>query len=210
VVLAISAAFDLASLRQSAGQMTRRAHRFHRELAAESRATSDPTLRTVFLSDAVSFAADVITLAALALDQLTGSSVPQGVAVVLIGLALVGVGLRLVRRSHDFLVGAWVSAEGEPHNRDIGGFTQPLLPAWDEKARALLLGYPGVTGIRQILATFVGPGQVWIVARVDIDNGLSAAQVKSLVRGVVSSATQLEHIYRVDVVPFGGPQDVGT
>ncbi len=38
VVLAISACFDLASFRQSAGQMTRRARRFHRELAAESRA----------------------------------------------------------------------------------------------------------------------------------------------------------------------------
>jgi cation diffusion facilitator family transporter len=204
VVLTISAGFDLMSIRQSAGQMTRRARRFHRELQAESRATSDPTLRTVFLSDAVSIGGDLIAIAALALDQITGSSIPQGVAAVLIGLALIGVGLRLVRRSHDFLVGAWVSAAGEEQNRDIAGFTQPLLPAWEERARAFLLGYPGVTGIRQILTTFVGPSQVWIVARVDIDDGLSGAQVKSLVGGIESRLKQeSEHIYRVDVVPTG-------
>ena len=66
------------------------AGRFGRGVRAESRATSDPTLRTVYLSDAVSIGADVVTLVALALTQLTGSSVPQGVASVLIGLALIG------------------------------------------------------------------------------------------------------------------------
>jgi cation diffusion facilitator family transporter len=210
VVLGVSAGFDLVSFRQSAGQMTRRARRFGRQLRAESRATSDPTLRTAFVSDAVSVAADLVTLAALALTQVTGSSIPQGVASVLIGLALIGVGLRLVRRSHDFLVGAWVTTTGEEQNQDIAGFTQPLRPAWGERARAFLLNYPGVTGIREILTTFVGPGQVWVVARVDIDGGLSGAQVESLVRGIESGARQLEYIYRVDVVPIGAAPGLNT
>ena len=193
VVLAVSAGFDLVSFRQSAGQMTRRARRFGRELRAESRATSDPTLRTAFLSDAVSIGAEVLTVTALALTQITGSSVPQGVASVLIGLALIGVGLRLVRRNHDFLVGAWVTTAGEEQNRDVAGFTPPLRPAWGEGARAFLLGYPGVTGIGEILTTFVGPGQVWVVARVIIDDALSGAQVGSLVRGIEEGAKQLEY-----------------
>ena len=178
VVLAISAGFDLVSIRQSAGQMARRARRFHRDLVTESAVTSDPTLRTVFLSDTVSIAGDAIALAALALNQITGSSVPQAVAAVLIGLALIGIGARLVRRSHDFLVGAWLSAAGKPH--DVSRFTRPFRPAWEQRARAFLLGYPGVTGIREILTTFVGPSRVWIVARVDIDHGLSGGQVESL------------------------------
>jgi cation diffusion facilitator family transporter len=210
VVLAVSAVFDLLSFRQSAGQMTRRARRFGRGLRAESRATSDPTLRTVYLSDAVSIGADVVTLAALALTQVTGSSVPQGVASVLIGLALIGVGLRLIRRTHDFLVGAWVTTTGEERNRDIAGFTQPLRPAWGDRARAFLLGYPGVTGIDEILTTFVGPGQVWLVARVNIEDALRGAQVGSLVRGIEEGAKQLEYIYRIDVVPSLGAQGVGT
>jgi divalent metal cation (Fe/Co/Zn/Cd) transporter len=186
--------------------MVSRARRFHRRLMAESRATSDPTLRTVFVSDAVSIAADVITLAALALNQITGSSIFQGVAAVLIGLALVGIGLRLVRRNHDFLVGAWVTATGAERNRAIAGFTQPLEPAWADKAKAFLLGHPGVTGIREILTTFVGPNQVWIVARIDVDEGLSGAQVESVVRELESEMRRLEYIYRVDVVPIGGGQ----
>ena len=78
VVLAISAVFDLVSLRQSAGQMIHRGRRYHRGLIDESRVTSDPTLRAVFLEDAVSVSGDVITLAALALNQITGSSIPRG------------------------------------------------------------------------------------------------------------------------------------
>ena len=107
VVLAISAVFDLVSFRQSAGQMIHRARHYHRDLLDESRVTSDPTLRAVFVEDAVSVSGDVITFAALALNQITGSSIPQGVAAVLIGLLLIRTSLRLVKRSHDFLVGAW-------------------------------------------------------------------------------------------------------
>ena len=68
----------------------------------------------------------------------------------------------------------------------MAGFTQPLRPAEIDQARAFILGYPGVTAIRELLFTFVGPGRVWIVARVDIDDALSGAQVKSLVRGIQS------------------------
>jgi hypothetical protein len=71
---------------------------------------------------------------------------------------------------------------------------------------SFLLGYQGVTGIREILTTFVGPNQVWVVARIDIDDGLNGPQVESLVRDIESRMKQMEYIYRVDVVPIGGKQ----
>jgi cation diffusion facilitator family transporter len=207
VVLAISTVFDLVSIRQSAGQMARRARRYQREFLEESRVTSEPSLRAVFLEDAVSIAGDVTAFAALALNQITGSSIPQGVAAVLIALVMIRVSLRLIQRSHDFLVGAWAGAAGGSQGRDVAGVTQPFRPAEEERIRAFLLGYPGVTAIRQLLSTFVGPGQVWIVARVDIDDGLRGAQVKALVRGIESGLKhESEDVYRVDVVPIGGPQ----
>ena len=125
VVLAISAVFDLVSFRQSAGQMVHRGRRYHRSLVEESKVTSDPTLRAVFLEDAVSVSGDVITFAALALNQITGSSIPQGVAAVLIGLVLIRTSLRLVKRSHDFLVGAWPLTPATSRERDDDDFTQP-------------------------------------------------------------------------------------
>ena len=89
----------------------------------------------------------------------------------------------------------------------MAGITQPFRPAEEEKVQAFLLGYPGVTAIGQLLSTFVGPGRVWIVARVDIDDGLRGDQVKELVRGIESGLKHgAEEVYRVDIVPVGGPQ----
>jgi hypothetical protein len=68
-----------------------------------------------------------------------------------------------------------------------------------------------VTAIRELLFTFVGPGRVWIVARVDINDGLRGAQVKSLVRGIESGLKHgSEDVYRVDIVPIGGPPPKST
>ena len=82
------------------------------------------------------------------------------------------------------------------------GSTQPLRPADEERMRAFLLGYPGVTAIGEVLVTFIGPGQAWVIARLDIDDDLRGAQVKSLVRGIESGMKrESESIYRVDIVP---------
>ena len=204
IVLAISTVFDLVSFRQSAGQMVGRARRHHQDVMDEARGTSDPTLRAVFVEDAVSVSGDVITLAALALNQLTGSSIPQGIAAVLIGLVLIRTSLRLVKRSHDFLVGAWPLTPATSRERDDDDFTQPLGPADEARIRAFLLDYPGVTALREVLVTFVGPGQAWVIARLDIDDDLPGAQVKTLVRDIESGMKrESEAVYRVDVVPMG-------
>jgi divalent metal cation (Fe/Co/Zn/Cd) transporter len=107
VVLAISSALDLISFRQSAGQMSNQARRRNLSLLSQSKTTFDPSLRTVFVQDAVSVSGDVMAFAGLTLNQITGSSIPQGIVAVLIGLLLIRAGFRLVQRSHDFLVGAW-------------------------------------------------------------------------------------------------------
>jgi hypothetical protein len=133
------------------------------------------------------------------------------VAAVLIALVMIRVSLRLIQRSHDFLVGAWTGAADGPGGRDVAGFTQPFRPAEEQKVRAFLLGYPGVTPIHGLLVTFVGPGQVWIVARVDVDDGLRGAQVKALVRGIESGLKhESQSYYRVDIVPTGGEQAANT
>ena len=68
-----------------------------------------------------------------------------------------------------------------------------------------------MTAIRQLLVTFVGPGRLWIVARVDIDDGLRGAQVKALARGIESGMKhESDNVYRVDVVAIGGAQTVNT
>ena len=133
-------------------------------------------------------------------SSFAGSSIPQGVAAVLIALVLIRVSLRLIQRSHDFLVGVWpLTSTADPD----GSSTQPLGPAEEERVRAFLLGYPGVTALHEVLITFIGPGRVWVIARLDVADDLSGPQVKSLVRGIESGMKrESESVYRVDVVPM--------
>jgi hypothetical protein len=123
---------------------------------------------------------------------------------------LIRTSLRLGKRSHDFLVGAWLLPAATPapatSPRAAGDdFTQPLRAADEDRIRAFLLGYPGVTGIREVLVTFTGPGRVWVTARLDVADELTGAQVTSLVCGIESGMKrESDAVYRVDVVPIGG------
>jgi divalent metal cation (Fe/Co/Zn/Cd) transporter len=114
VVLAISTVLDLMSIRQSAGQMVRRAQRYRREFLEESRVTSAPHAAGCVRRGRGVSVGDLAALAALALNQITGSPRWRGAAAVLIALVLIRVSLRLIQRSHDFLVGAWARGAGGP------------------------------------------------------------------------------------------------
>jgi hypothetical protein len=48
---------------------------------------------------------------------------------------------------------------------------------YEARARAFLVGFTGVTAVRELLFTFVGRGQVWAVARVDVDDRLLGAEI---------------------------------
>ena len=174
------------SLRQSAHQMSVEAQRANRTILDQSAATSDPSVRGVFNEDAVSVAGDIFAFAGLALSQITGSSLPQAVAAVLIALVLIRISLRMVRRNHDFLVG------------------QPVPPRDRDRVRSLLLGFAGVTAVRELVVTYVGPDQVWVLARIDVAGDLRARQVTSLV-GDIEAGLKRESrlIYRVDIVTAG-------
>jgi cation diffusion facilitator family transporter len=186
VVLGVSTVFDAVSFRQSAHQMNVTARLANRSILDEAAITSDPNLRAVFNEDAVSVAGDLLALAGLGLSQLIGSSRPQAIAAVLIALVLIRISLRLVRRNHDFLIG------------------QPIPSGDRDRVRALLLAYPGVAGVGELLVTYIGPDQVWVLARVNVDDNLEGSQVTQLVRGIEADlGSQSPLIYRVDVVPYG-------
>jgi len=52
---------------------------------------------------------------------------------------------------------------------------------------------------------FIGPHQVRVLARVDIDDGLGGGAVKSLIREIEDALCRSSpYIVRVDVVPDGG------
>jgi divalent metal cation (Fe/Co/Zn/Cd) transporter len=99
---------------------------------------------------------------------------------------LVGVGLQLARRNRDFLLGEQA----------------PL--AAKARIRATILDFPGIDSVEELLVTFIGPRQVWVVCRVGIDDALRGDQVEAIVHDLDRSLRdQSAYVHRVDIVPIG-------
>src|SRR5262249_58676948 len=126
--------------------------------------SSDPIARAVFAEDGAAVAGNVIAASGIALRQLTGSAVPDAVAAVLIGLILAYVALELARRNGDFLIG------------------RRAPPEIESQVRQTILDQRGVTGISELVVTFLGPRQLRVLARVNIDDSLTGAVVKAMIK----------------------------
>ena len=115
--------------------------------------SADPTARAVFAEDAAALVGTVLAAIGVALHQVTGSVVPGALASIAIGLVLVAVALFLGERNRDFLVGEEVSANARA------------------RIASYVAAYPGIVDVRDLIVTFTGPDEVWVVARVDVDEG---------------------------------------
>jgi cation diffusion facilitator family transporter len=185
-VLAISVTLDAVSLFQSVRQLRVEASNLRRDFLDQVLLTSDPTVRAVFVEDAAAIAGDAIAFGGVWLHHRTGSSVYEGMAAVIIGVLLMAVGLQLARRNRDFLLGEQASA------------------ATRDRVSKFIASTPGIVSIRELLVTFVGPRQVWVLARVDLDDNLRGSDVEELVRGIENDLQrQSEYVARVDIVPIG-------
>ena len=186
VVLAISLLLEGTSLLRAYRQLRDEAADLERAFTEHVRLSSDPIARAVFAEDAAEVAGNVIAGTGIALEQLTGSTIPDAVAAVLIGLILGYVALELARSNGDFLIGRRAPPEIEAN------------------VRKTILRQRGVTAITELVVTFLGPRQLRVLARVDIDDGLTGAQVKSVIRRIEDSLCgSSPFIERVDVVPAG-------
>lgn len=185
-VLAFAAALDTVSLVRAVRQLRKEAHELRRDPVEHLALTSDPTLRAVITEDVAGVLGDVIAFFGVLLHQLTGSSVPDAIAAILIGLVLVGVGIHLADRNRDFLLG------------------QQASPAVRERLETFVRDQSGVTAVREMLVTFVGPRRMWVLVRIDILDRLRGDEVKRLVRDLDSGLRhESKYIERVDVVPMG-------
>ena len=150
VVLGISAVLEGTSFARSVRQATPEAESLQRDLIEHVMATSDPTLRAVFVEDASALLGLLLAAVGLAAQQLTGSVTPDAIGSILIGLLLVVVAVLLINRNRQFLVGE----EADPRVR-----------------RAVLqtmLDLPQVQRVTYLRLEFVGPRMISIVGDVDL------------------------------------------
>jgi cation diffusion facilitator family transporter len=150
LVLAVSFVLESVSLLQSVRQIRREAESFHRDLIEHVLATSDPTLRAVFAEDTAALAGLAIATCGLAGHQVTGSSVPDAVGSILVGLLLAVVAFVLINRNRRFLIGQ----EADPRVRDA--------------ALRALLDAPEVARVTYLRLEIVGPRMISVIGDVDL------------------------------------------
>jgi cation diffusion facilitator family transporter len=150
VVLAIAFVLEGVSFAQAFRQSRKAARELDRNTLEQVLKSSDPTLRAVFAEDGAALIGLLIAFAGIALHQATGSTVPDAVGSILVGILLAVVAVVLIDRNRRFLVGQAVTSDVE------------------EAMARRLLGFPEIERITYLHLEFVGPRRLYLVAAVDI------------------------------------------
>jgi cation diffusion facilitator family transporter len=149
-VLAFSFVLEGISFLRSLRQARPTAEFLERDLIGGVLATSDPTLRAVFAEDAAALIGLVIAAAALGAHQATGSSTPDAIGSILVGLLLAAVATVLINRNRQFLIGE----EASPNVRAA--------------TIEALLAEPEVARVTYLRLEIVGPRLVSVIGDVDL------------------------------------------
>jgi len=150
VVLAIAFVLEGVSFAQAFRQSRKAARELDRNTLEQVLKSSDPTLRAVFAEDGAALIGLLIAFAGIGLHQVTGSTVPDAVGSILVGILLAVVAVVLIDRNRRFLVGQAVTSDVE------GAMARRLLT------------FPEIERITYLHLEFVGPRKLYLVAAVDI------------------------------------------
>ena len=121
--------------------------------------TSDVTSLTAFTEDSVALAGIFLALFGVIASELTGNSVYDAVAGMLIGILLMGFALLLAWENKRLLIGESLEADVERSLRDT---------IWK---------YNGVEHVDNFRTVFVGPEQVLLTADVSFDPSLQTGDI---------------------------------
>jgi cation diffusion facilitator family transporter len=150
IVLGIAAVIEGASFVQATGQVRRKANRARRGFGDHLMRTSNATLRAVFFEDGAALIGLAIAATGIGLHQLTGSSTPDAIASILVGVVLAGVAATLVNGNRRFLV-------GEVADPDVR-----------RRIEQRIVAAPEVNRVDFLRVEFIGPEEVFVIAGVDI------------------------------------------
>jgi cation diffusion facilitator family transporter len=145
-----------------------------KQMIAES---ADPTLITVYAEDTIDVLGAALALTALILHQVTGSGIPDAIATIVIGLLLGVVAWRLADRNRELLT------------------HQAVPERYQRKLREALDATPEVLGVGDILAVYLGPGEVLVAADVKLGPCDVAHTLERIRTQVQTDAPQITRLY---------------
>ncbi len=162
VVLGVSFLFEGTSWTKAVLQLRREAGEQRIGLLKHVITTPDPTAKTVAFEDTAALIGILLAALGITLHAVTGNGVYDGLASILIGLLLVGVAVSLGSSSKHNLIGEAVPQ----HVRD--GITEVI----NESA--------GVDVVVELLTMRLGPDEVLVAARVDVDDSSSGGDLEQV------------------------------
>ena len=159
IVLAISFAADGTSWLQSMRQARRQAKEYGITVWRYIVRSSDPVVRAIVVEDSAALIGLGLAASGLLLSKILGTSVPDSLASLLIGLLLAVTAFGLARPIADFLVGRSLPA--------------PLL----EKLYAIVKDDASIEQVLSLRAVYVGPEEAIVVAKVRPSASLNIEQL---------------------------------
>lgn len=157
IVLAVSFVIEAVSWRKAMSQVRAEAGRLGVSRRAYVARTSDTALKAVLFEDSAALAGLVIAALGLLGAELTGNSVWDGVASVVIGVLLLAIALNLIAANVSLLIG------------------QAAPRGMETRIRATLLAQPEVEEVVELLTMMLGPGRLMVAAKIDFRDEASAA-----------------------------------
>lgn len=159
-VLALAAILEGVSLRQAAMQMRGETNRLRQSVGAYMKKPRDPTVNSVLLEDSAAIIGLAVAATGVALHQVTGNAMWDGLASIVIGTLLLGVCVVLARACQRLLIGT----QADPR-------LIRAVEAWIEEQ-------PEVLDVVDLLTMMTGTDSVLLCARVDFEDSESGADLE--------------------------------
>jgi cation diffusion facilitator family transporter len=191
VVLGISFVLEGVSFVRALGQVRRSAGEADRDVLDFAINTSDPTVRAVFFEDLAALVGILIAGLGILLHQLTGSEVWDAAGSIGVGLLLGVVAMLLIQQNRKFLIGEAVN------------------PRLRRGALELLLRHPEIQRVTYLHLEYVGPGQVFLVAAVDLEGNSVESELAERLRRLNEELQAKPHILRA-VLTLSTPQEASV
>lgn len=159
-VLGLAAVFEGTSFFQAFRRARTQARASRKSLAGLLRDPEDPTVNSVAMEDSAALVGIAIALAGVALHQLTGSAVFDGIASILIGVLLLFVAFVLARATSELLIGKQASL------RLLRGVEEFL----EDEAE--------IIDVVDVLSMLVGTGSVLLCVRADFRDEVTGGDIE--------------------------------
>ena len=164
IVVGLSVAVSLAGI-----WVTLRELRVARTTVQNLIESSHQGLKSIFYQDVVSIAGSVAALLGIALVYRTGDPVYDGLGASVVGILLVITGFVLAAESRELLIGKAISPD---HARSI---------------LTIVERHPRVRRVREFQSMMLGPDDILIALRVNLQDGLTTDEVETTIDEISSS-----------------------